>query len=145
MRRRLLRPIPIKLVSVAREKQAAALLYELLKERTPDVNISHQKLPTFKKHASFVRWHPYRAWYLIKIDEDYVGSIYLSMQDEIGIFILKDHQGHGYGSTAIRALIEKHPERTCFLANVNPANKRSAKMFGRLGFTLLQHTYVCYQ
>lgn len=141
MRRRLLRPFPLTLVSVAREKQAASLLYELLKERTDDVNISHAKLPSFKEHKRFVAAYPYRAWYLIKVDEDYVGSIYLSMQNEIGVFILQRHQGRGYGSTAIGALIDTHPNRR-FLANINPRNKRSAKMFSRLGFTLLQHTYV---
>ena len=60
MRRRVLRQIPITLVPVSEERNAATFLYDLLKERTPTVSISHKALPSFKEHCRFVASHPYR-------------------------------------------------------------------------------------
>jgi RimJ/RimL family protein N-acetyltransferase len=124
------------------------LLYELLKQRDETTNISHKGLPDFEAHRAFVESKPYADWCFIEIDhwkngdcfDLVVGACYLSKQDEIGIHIFKAHQGKGYGLRAVKALIEKHgPKR--YLANINPRNERSAKMFGGLGFMLIQQTY----
>ena len=62
-------------------------LYELLKERTPEVNISHKEMPTYKKHVKFVISKPYAAWNIIYYKNEKIGSIYLSKQNEIGMFL----------------------------------------------------------
>jgi hypothetical protein len=45
-------------------------LYELMKEREPEINISHRELPTFEQHRQFVTRRPYRFWYLIETAAD---------------------------------------------------------------------------
>lgn len=61
-------------------------LYELLKKRDPLANISHKKMPTYKEHIKFVKSRPYKVWYVIHFGKRKVGSIYLSKQNEIGLF-----------------------------------------------------------
>ena len=65
-------------------------LFKLLKERNPIANISHKNMPSFKEHKNFVLSQPYSAWYVIYVGNKKIGSIYLSKQDEIGIFFKKD-------------------------------------------------------
>lgn len=59
------------------------LLYILLGRRK--YKISHQQCPSYKKHKQFVQQHPYRAWYLIRNHNIYVGSVYLSHENTIGV------------------------------------------------------------
>jgi RimJ/RimL family protein N-acetyltransferase len=131
----------VALVSVYRlPKTAPELLYRLLEEREPHVNISHRGMPTWKSHVKFIAGHPYSAWYLIRSGQDYVGAIYLTALGEIGIGVLGQWRGHGFGRAAIRALMRKHP-RGRFLANINPSNATSIRMFGDMGFRIIQQTY----
>ena len=65
-------------------------LYWILGQRNPETNISHGKMPTFKKHEKFVASKPYKKWYVIKFLDERIGSIYLSYQNEIGLFFKKD-------------------------------------------------------
>jgi RimJ/RimL family protein N-acetyltransferase len=132
---------PVALVSVYRlPKAAPAILYELLAERDPHVNISHRGMPTWKQHIRFIARRPYSAWYLIKSGPDYVGAVYLTAMNEIGIGILARWHGRGYGPAAIKTLMRKHP-RERFLANINPRNTKSIGMFGDMGFRIIQQTF----
>jgi RimJ/RimL family protein N-acetyltransferase len=129
------------LVSVYRSPKAAPqLLYQLLAERKPQMNISHRAMPTWRQHCKFIAQRPYAAWYLIKSDHDYVGAIYLTAMNEIGVGILACWHGFGFGPRAIRALMRKHGCRR-YLANVNPRNGKSIRMFRRMGFRIIQQTY----
>jgi len=131
----------VALVSVYRlPKTAPELLYRLLGEREPHVNISHRGMPTWKSHVKFIASHPYSAWYLIRSGQDHVGAIYLTTLGEIGIGVLAQWRGHGFGRAAIRALMRKHP-RGRFLANINPGNATSIRMFSDMGFRIIQQTY----
>lgn len=115
-------------------------LYQLLSERDPIVNISHRKMPTYDEHIRFIKSKPYTKWYIIYFKGKKSGSVYLSKQDEVGIFLKKEMHGKGIGSAAIMSLMEKNP-RTRFLANVSPKNKKSEAFFKKNGFTLIQHTF----
>jgi RimJ/RimL family protein N-acetyltransferase len=127
------------LISVYTRFDRHELLYRLLAEREEEINISHKQMPGWCKHVAFVESKPYQAWYFI-CDPDPVGACYLSKQNEIGVFVLKDHQKKGYGRKTIAAIIEKHgPGR--YLANVSPRNEVSQKLFEALGFRVCQHTY----
>jgi RimJ/RimL family protein N-acetyltransferase len=118
---------------------AVLFLYELLGERDHVANISHREMPSFKQHSEFVDSRPYRAWYMIFADDQPVGATYLTEQNEIGVFILKAHQGNCYGKQAIYLLMKMHPQKR-FLANIAPGNARSLAMFEKLGFELVQLT-----
>lgn len=131
----------VALVSVYRlPKTAPKILYRLLAEREPHVNISHHDMPSWNNHVKFIASRPYSAWYLIQSGQDYIGAIYLTALGEIGIGLLRQWRGQGFGPAAIRALMHKHPRRR-FLANVNPDNKEWLDMFRQLDFRLIQHTY----
>ncbi len=68
------------------------------------------------------------------------GSIYLTSENEIGIFIKKSFQKKRIGDIVLRKLIQKHPKKR-YTANVNPTNKKSIRFFERNGFKLIQQTF----
>ena len=109
-------------------------------ERSPRENISHKKMPTYNEHLSFVSAKPYSKWYVIFYGINKAGSIYLTSQNEIGIFIKKSFQNKQIGNIALRKLIQKNPKKR-YLANVNPKNKKSIHFFKNSGFKLIQYTF----
>ena len=117
------------------------LLYSLLEERTPQQSISHKEMPTWEEHKAFVESEPYAAWYFItdKVHRYVCGAIYLTHDNEIGIFIFNNHTGKGYGRAAVDALREKY--KGPFLANINPRNAASIGFFMSLGFYHVSDTY----
>ena len=128
----------VKLKTVS--KSDYRFLYNLLMERDASANISHKKVPTYNQHVAFVSAKPYSKWYVILYDTNKAGSIYLSSQNEIGIFIKKSFQGKQLENIAIRKMIQKNPKKR-YLANVNPQNKKSTRFFKNNGFKLIQHTF----
>ena len=128
--------INLKLISEKDHK----FLYELLKEREPSTNISHKKMPTFNQHVNFVLSKPYLKWYIILQGIDKVGSIYLSKQNEIGIFLKKESHHAGIGTMALKLVMKKNPKKG-YLANVNPKNKKLIEFFKNNNFKILQYTY----
>ena len=128
----------IKLKNVT--KSDCPFLYELLKERDSNTNISHKKIPTYNQHVKFVMSKPYSKWYIIQNNTQNIGSIYLSYQNEIGIFLIKNMQGQKIGQLALEMIMKKHPKQR-FLANINPKNKKSITFFTKNNFKLIQYTY----
>jgi RimJ/RimL family protein N-acetyltransferase len=122
------------------DEKDVQFLYNLLDERKPVTYISHKKMPTYEEHVNFVKSSPYSKWYIIEVDGERAGSIYLTKQNEIGIFLNEGLQEKGIGSNALNVLIGKNPDLR-YLANINPENKKSIKFFKKLGFTLIQYTY----
>lgn len=127
------------LCNVHETYRSETILYALLHERTPEQSISHKRMPSVADHEKFVFSIPYLAWYLIEVDGEYVGAVYLSDQREIGVSIFSRHRGNGYGTQAVNLLMQMHPGR--FLANINPSNDASIKFFEKLGFKHIQNTY----
>lgn len=115
-------------------------LYNLLKERNPNMNISHKKMPTYSEHVKFVKSKPYTKWDVIEYGKQKIGSIYLSKNDEIGIFLKKQFQGKNVGQESLELFMKMNPRKR-YLANVNPKNTISQKFFKKNGFKLIQHTY----
>jgi RimJ/RimL family protein N-acetyltransferase len=134
----------MKLVNVYKIKDGAAVLYELMRERSTEhdrfVNISHRKMPTWRSHLAYMRRKTNRVWYVIKIGNEYAGSLRIGKDDEIGIVLFRKFRGQGIGPKAIRMLMKRH-KRARFIANINPKNGRSIAVFQKLGFKLLQQTY----
>ncbi len=115
-------------------------LYDLLSMRNPKANISHKKMPTYLQHVKFIKSKPYSKWYVILNDKERIGSIYLSKNNEIGVFLNKKIQSKGYGHQALKQIIERNPRKQ-YLANINPNNKKSIEFFMRNQFKLIQYTY----
>jgi RimJ/RimL family protein N-acetyltransferase len=128
--------IKLKIVS----KSDYIFLYNLLKERDSKVNISHKKMPTYNEHLKFIKSRPYKKWYVVKYGELKIGSVYLTSQNEIGIFVKKSFQNKKYGGIILCQLIQENPRKR-YLANVNPKNIRSEKFFKSHGFKFIQKTF----
>lgn len=128
----------IKLESV--QNSDCRFLYTLLKQRDSKINISHKRMPTYQEHIKFVLSKPYSKWYTIRLKNKKIGSIYLSRQSEIGIFLEKKSQKIGVGKQALLLLMKKNPRKR-YLANVSPKNTKSIKFFEKNGFKLIQYTY----
>lgn len=67
------------------EPRHAIELYDLLRSR--EHFISHRELPSFSKHESFVKSHPYLHWYLVS-DEHPIGAFYIQSDNSIGLNLL---------------------------------------------------------
>lgn len=126
--------------SVYREPGATDVLFMLLAEREPHMNISHQKMPSYEQHRQFVRSIPYPTWMLMVNGDENVGTCYLTKSFEIGIFVFKKHRGCGYGRQALEWLKALHPEHK-LLANINPRNLESIAFFEKHGAQHIQNTY----
>jgi len=122
------------------KKNDSEFLYQLLLDREPITNISHKKMPTYNQHLKFLKSKPYSKWYIIWNNEQRVGSVYLTKQDEIGIVIKKEYQKEGVGKTALELVINQNP-RQRYLANIAPKNIHSQRFFKKNSFKLIQHTY----
>lgn len=130
--------------------KGAAVLYDLLAERTPEQSISHKKMPTFGEHVEFIRSKPYQNWWLIvaenpvddiSYEELFVGAVYVTKKREIGISIFNAFKQQGYGKAAVLRVMELYPSGN-FYANVNPANAASKALFESIGGKVIQETYV---
>ena len=61
------------------------VLYNQLKNRKYD--ISHEFLPRFEDHITFVKDHPYRYWVMILKDGVPIGNFYIQTDNSIGLNI----------------------------------------------------------
>lgn len=118
----------------------AMFLYWLLGERKPSESISHRAMPSVEDHEQFVASDPYAAWYIIEVEGTQAGAVYLTRNDEIGVHVARRFRHMGIARAAIDALMRMHPKPR-YLANINPANERSRRLFEWLGFRQIQHTY----
>lgn len=126
-------------------------LYDLLKEKTPEQNISHKEMPTYEQHVAFNDAHPYAHDWIIQADSGVfipgitnvapykVGRIYLTNQNEVGIHIKKEYHGMGYGGQALEMVL-RSTKRPVY-ANISPNNAPSQRFFKNHGFSLIQYTY----
>ncbi len=147
---------------------AIDFLYVLIEQRMtePEVNIS-ATMPTPEQHRQFVHRRPYRCWYLLEEPAQearigygglqdvafvptWLGYVSATQRNEIGIVLLKEFRGRGFGAQAVRALMAKHEplpsipgeRRGTWIANVAPGNEYSKHLFEkRLGGRLIQVTY----
>jgi GNAT superfamily N-acetyltransferase len=143
----------ITLDSVYKRRQNVDALYDIMRARSteddPHTNISHRALPPYRQHGEFVRSRPYRIWYLIKVGGLLAGATNITKQNEIGLVLLPDYRGKGIGKLVLQGLLRRHKPLPAipghraghFLANINPKNERSIRLFTGLGFALKQQTY----
>jgi len=121
-------------------KNDMLFLYELLKNRDRNANISHKKMPSYDEHVEFVMSKPYTNWYIIECDKKNVGSIYLSKRDEIGISINNDFEYDQIAKMALKLLMKINPRKR-YRVNVSPKNIRLQEFFLKSGFTGFEYVY----
>ena len=121
-------------------------LYEILKVR--EFNISHEFIPTYKDHKKFVLNHPYRHWLIIKSKNIFVGSVYLTKDNVIGINLPKAGLEDYY--YLIKLIIKKYKplkevksvNSKYFLINTNPQNRILIEALEKLNMKYIQKTYA---
>ena len=121
-------------------KNDTLFLYDLLKNKDPNANISHKKMPSYDEHVKFVMSKPYTNWYIIEYDKKNVGAIYLSKQDEIGISVNNDYEYDQIVKPALKLLMKLN-QRKRYLANTSPKDVRSQEFLLKNGFTGLEYVY----
>lgn len=122
------------------QDEAHNTLFDLLKERPAEANISHSKMPSWREHLDFIASRPYFNWYIIEVQKARVGAVYLTKDKEIGIAIFRIYSGKGYATKAIRKIMAIH--KGPFKANIAPHNGHSIHLFKKLGFKPLQYVYI---
>ena len=137
------------LIPINSSKKHIEILYNLLKERVH--NISHKQLPSYDEHKSFILNHPYREWFLVKNNSTYYGSIYVLDNNCIGINIDTDNmniikKSINWVVSEIKPLPGiKSVRNKDFHININPNNKKMAKLLDNLNADLIEHTYIIKQ
>ena len=137
----------IRFERVGSEESQIRTLYDLLAKRSH--GISHQEMPSYAQHREFVTNHPYRAWYLVKELDTYVGSFYITDQNTIGInihkdfipnslpLIMKEVKGNYAPLPAIKSV-----RGGSFSVNVAPQNLELMAELERCGCLLAQVSYL---
>lgn len=121
-------------------KNDTLFLYDLLKNKDPNANISHKKMPSYDEHVEFVMSKPYTNWYIIEYEKKKVGAIYLSKQDEIGISVSNDYEYDQIVKPALKLLMKLN-QRKRYLANTSPKDVRSQEFLLKNGFIGLEYVY----
>ena len=134
----------IKLEKIIGNESQIKVLFQLLKNRRH--NISNTSLPTLDCHIKFVRSHPYRAWYLVKLNGIYIGSAYVMENNCIGISIIDDYSNI---PQILELIVKKHrPLRQIksvrppnFYINIAPNDKAMESQLIEMGAIKIQSTY----
>ncbi len=134
----------VNLVPVSSSTAHIRILFDLLQERRHP--ISSGILPGFDDHTLFVQNHPYRYWYLIHKDDKYLGSVYGTYHNVMGLSVERD-------ITVLRDVIDSvmklHPplfeiksiRGRDYCVNISPTNVELELALQGLGATLIQKTY----
>ena len=135
-----------KFVPVKKIDKHINALYKILKNRK--FNISNNSLPSFSEHKLFVINNPYRSWYLIEVDKLFVGSIYLSEDNFIGLHVI-DQDGSIIKQSIEWVLKNKKPlpeiksvRVSNFHINLPPNNRIFTKIIKSMGATSIQSTFL---
>lgn len=76
-------PTTISLEEVTGTENQIKELYQLLERR--EHSISHEEMPSLETHEKFVKKHPYRKWWMVKVEEKWAGTVYLTQENSLGI------------------------------------------------------------
>lgn len=126
-------------------------LYELLKMRSATHSISHNKMPEYAEHELFFKSKPYRHWYLVRQCNKTIGSVYITENNEIGLFIPEPFTH--LQSEVLRIVIAsneplpavKSKRVAQFSINSNPENAQLISAITSAGGVHVQNTYLLTQ
>jgi len=132
---------------VTAENDQVRILYDLLKTRVH--RISHESLPDFAEHAAFVHGHPYRAWFLVRVGSECVGSVYVTDQNTIGINVAEERLSECVPAILAKVKSEFEPlpaiksvRAGCFSVNVPPSSSELTSALVRSGCRIAQVSFL---
>jgi len=121
-------------------------LFELLLQRVHKISCEDV---SYNEHKRFVKSHPYRDWFLIRVSDSYVGSFYVSKENTIGINV-----SDGYVSLVVTQIVIFVKENfkplppipsirsDKFAVNVPPSNVQLAKALEEVDAKIAQISYI---
>ena len=121
-------------------------LFELLLQRVHKISCEDV---SYNEHKRFVKSHPYRDWFLIRVSDSYVGSFYVSKENTIGINV-----SDGYVSLVVTQIVIFVKENLKplppipsirsdkFAVNVPPSNVQLAKALEEVDAKIAQISYI---
>lgn len=121
-------------------------LYVQLKNRV--FSISHRDLPSMEEHKNFVKNNPYRAWFIVKIQNKILGNIYIQYDNSIGFNFQEEITSKEIEETIeliyskfkpLKSIPSKRPDY--FFINVNSSNLSLQKKLFSLNYLEIQRTY----
>ncbi len=121
------------------------VLFNLLQSRVH--KISYQDT-NHQAHSKFVSEHPYRLWFLVKVNNDYVGSFYITKENTIGINVT-DESTQIAVKEIIKFVNDNHAPLPAmpsvrarqYSINVPPTNEILAQTLKVLGADIAQISY----
>ena len=122
-------------------------LYYILGKRKSKHKISFKTMPSEEEHERFVRKNPYRVWFLIEKNKKYIGTLYLTKMNEVGIHLMRNLE---ISKKIISFIISKYKplkkidsvRNECFIINISPEDIKLKKIFVDMGAKLIQNTYL---
>lgn len=121
-------------------------LFFLLKNRK--YCISHTSTPSKNEHSEFVSEHPYHVWYLVYKNKSLIGSVYLHIDNSVGIDLME------YFENQILLIIKyikdnhkplpsiKSVRSDNFFINVSSYNQPLIKIFKKLDMIEIQRSFL---
>jgi len=144
--------LDIQLVDVYSECSAPEILWGLLKDRlnTSCGNISHKDMPEYHEHIEFYAGIPYKYWDLIRSNNKFIGAIYLSYNNEIGLHLFTEFNNKEIKYSVLQYFLSKYKplyevkgvRRDCFLVNLGPEDSETKEVLERFNFRHIQNTYA---
>jgi hypothetical protein len=132
---------------LSNEEPQIKALYDLLLKRNH--RISHQRMPSYAEHYDFFKNHPYRAWFLLKNSEAYIGSFYITDQNTVGINVLDEFMSEALPLILAEVKSSFSPlppiksiRGEFFSVNVAPDNVNLIAGLEKFGCKLAQVSYV---
>lgn len=121
------------------------ILYSLLQQRTH--GISHSIMPSLHEHRNFVLSDPYEEWFLLRMNQHVVGSVYIKDDNTVGINLVS------YCLEIVCACLN-HINKNCspqrakpsfipvhFVVNVASSNTTFQQNMKMLGYDEIQTTF----
>lgn len=121
-------------------------LFFLLKNRK--FSISHTSIPLKNEHSEFVSAHPYRVWYLVYKNKSLIGSVYLHIDNSVGIDLIEYYESDifsviKYFKDNYKPLPSiKSVRRDNFFINVASKNKCLVKILKKLDKSEIQRSFL---
>lgn len=137
----------IKLEEIVPKKAQILCLFALLEERVH--RISHRSMPSFEEHEKFVKTHPYRSWFIVFLNDEAIGSVYVQYDNSIGfncssvisakeiLVVLNEVRQR---ISPLEKILSLRPDH--YFINVASSDKEFQKKLMTLGFTETQRTFV---
>ena len=133
---------------VDRQTSHCELLFEFFQKRSKKYHISGKKGLKYDEHKKFVEKHPYRHWFLVEFNGRYVGTLYVSYLNSIGVFLIDEvidllPKVIQFIKKNYRPLSEIPSKRQKeFTINISPENTRFIDILNSEGFKLKQKTFI---